>query len=359
MKELLTILGAEFRHSSPYHPQTNTHVERYNRTIATHLSLLIRRSDQRDWDQYLKHVEYAQLVGAQAVLARLSPLFLKGGWEALDPMDLAMGPEAVQTKSKELGVWMEDLQKARQLAMMSQESSVARDAKRLDLKAGVLDVDVGDKVWVMFPNVGTGRSRKLAFRMHGTYVVKEWLHGAKRVALVAHESDENDVMRVHVDRMVRKKELAKRLRDEWKPIKLNLVQELAEEKLQQGAAAKAKKQAAEAKRLEKVLAEVDSEAAEELHKELEDEQHYIEKILSHRMRNGKREFRVKFVGYSREHNCWYWEKDLCESTPEMVEEYLADKGIVLEDAGKKQVKVKAKKSEAKRGKKSGAGQSGR
>jgi hypothetical protein len=38
-------------------------------------------------------------------------------------------------------------------------------------------VDVGDKVWVMFPNVRTGRSRKLAFRMHGTYVVKEWLHG--------------------------------------------------------------------------------------------------------------------------------------------------------------------------------------
>ncbi len=334
-------------------------MERYNRTIATHLSLLIRRSDQRDWDQYLKHVEYAQLVGAQAVLARLSPLFLKGGWEALDPMDVAMGPEAVQTKFKELGVWMEDLQKARQLAMMSQESAVARDAKRLDLKAGALDVGVGDKVWVMFPNAGTGRSRKLAFRMHGTYIIKEWLHGAKRVALVAHESDENDVMRVHVDRMVRKKELARKLRDEWKPIKLNLVQQLAAEKQQQGAAAKAKKQAEEEKRLQKVLADVDSEAAEELNKELEDEQHFIEKILSHRTRNGKREFRVKFVGYSREHNCWYWEKDLLESTPEMVEEYLAEKGVVPEKAGKIQEKTKAKKSEPKRGKKAGVGHGGR
>ena len=28
-----------------------------------------------------------QLVGAQAVLGKLSPLFLKGGWEALDPLD--------------------------------------------------------------------------------------------------------------------------------------------------------------------------------------------------------------------------------------------------------------------------------
>jgi hypothetical protein len=227
------------------------------------------------------------------------------------------------------------------------------------LKAGMLDVDVGDKVWVMFPNVGTGRSRKLAFRMHGTYIIKEWLHGAKRVALVAHESDENDVMRVHVDRMVRKKELARRLQDEWKPIKLNLVQQLAAEKLQQGEEAKAKKQTKEDVRLQKVLAEVDSEAAEELHKELEDEQHYIEKILSHRVRNGKRELRVKFVGYSRDHNCWYWEKDLHKTTPEMVEEYLAENGVVPEKAGKKQVKVKAKKSEPKRGKKAGAGHGGR
>jgi transposase InsO family protein len=27
MKELMKLLGAQFRHSSPYHPQTNTHVE--------------------------------------------------------------------------------------------------------------------------------------------------------------------------------------------------------------------------------------------------------------------------------------------------------------------------------------------
>ena len=69
-----------------------------------------------------------------------------------------------------------------------------------------VDVDVGDEVWVMFPNVRTGRSRKLAFRMHGTYVVKEWLHGEKRVALLVHKDDENYTLLAHVDRMVRKRD---------------------------------------------------------------------------------------------------------------------------------------------------------
>jgi transposase InsO family protein len=173
MQELMTVLGAEFRHSSPYHPQTNTHVERYNKTIAMQLSLMLKRNDQRDWDRYLRHVEYAQLVGAQKVLGRVSPLFLKGGWEALDPVDVAMDATAVQTKSKkELGEWMEDLQRARQLAMQSQESELARQAAASNKKGKLLDIDTGDTVWVRFPNVGKGKSRKLAFRMHGPYVVK-------------------------------------------------------------------------------------------------------------------------------------------------------------------------------------------
>ena len=90
MKELAKLLGAKFKHSSPYHPQTNTHVERYNRTIATHLSLMVERPDQRDWDEHLRFVEYANLVGAQAVLGKISPAFLNGGWEALDPLDRVM-----------------------------------------------------------------------------------------------------------------------------------------------------------------------------------------------------------------------------------------------------------------------------
>jgi hypothetical protein len=90
---------------------------------------------------------------------------------------------------------------------------------------------VGDKVWVLFPNVKVGTSQKLAFRLHGTYVLREWLHGEKRVALLAHEQDENDVVMAHVDRMVKKKEVPKKLRDLWKPIRMELVKDADEVKV--------------------------------------------------------------------------------------------------------------------------------
>ncbi len=333
MKELFSILGAQFRHSSPYHPQTNTHVERYNKTIATNLSLLIEREDQRDWDQHLRQVEYAQLVGAQAVLGKISPLFLKGGWEALDPLDRVAESAANGTDSKDLGQWIRGLQNARQIAMQSQESAVVRDKVRLDMKAKDLNIAVGDKVWVMFPNVGTGKSKKLAFRMHGTYVVKSFLHDAKRVALLGHVEDEADEIRVHVDRMVKKQELPKKLREQWQPIRLDLVRDAVAAESQPAAdgagaaVAKEKEEASEPvavtdKRIKKVLKNIDSDTAKELEKALEDEDFRVEKILDHREDDdGSVRYKVRFVGYGPKEDLWYDDEDLLGTAPEMVAEY--------------------------------------
>jgi transposase InsO family protein len=314
MKELVALLGAEFRHSSPYHPQTNTHVERYNKTIATQLSLMLRRDDQRDWDRYLRHVEYAQLVGAQRVLGRFSPLFLRGGWEALDPMDVAMEPAAVQTKSKELGEWMEDLQRARQLAMEAQELELGRQFK----KGAKADVDVGDTVWVMFPNVGKGKSRKLAFRMHGPYVVKRWLHGAKRTAVLGHEAEPSDEIIAHVDRMVRKRDVPERLKEQWKPIKLKLAV-VDKARNPKGAATE------RARAAEELLKDVDEDVAKEMRRELDDVELDLEKIVAKAYAIEKKregwQYRVRFVGYGAKDDEWYWEEDLRETAPKELEKF--------------------------------------
>jgi transposase InsO family protein len=318
MSELAALLGAEFRHSSPYRPQTNAHVERFNKTLATHLSLMLKRQDQRDWDQYLKHVEYAQLVGAQSALGRVSPLFLKGGWEALDPTDVAMGVADVQTKDRMLGEWMADLQRARQLAMQSQELALARQAE-LEGKRRIIkrDVDVGDIVWVMFPNVGMGKSRKLAFRMHGPYKLKRWLHGGRRVAVVGHESELQDEIVVHVDRMVRKKDVPQKLIRQWKPIKLQFAMP---ERRTKGTGEKEQKKAIDARKKQP------KEVKEDLRRATEDESLEIDHIVSKSLaldddgRDGW-QYRVRFVGFGPEADEFYWEDDIIETAPEVLKDF--------------------------------------
>jgi hypothetical protein len=324
MKELAALMGAKFKHSSPYHPQTNTHVERYNKTIATHLSLLVEREDQRDWDEHLRYVEYANLVGAQAVLGKISPNFLNGGWDAMDPLDRVMQSAKEKPQQIELSQWMTRLAKARTLAMQSQKLAGAESRKRRDVGAKNLDVDVGDKVWVLFPNVKVGTSQKLAFRLHGTYVLREWLHGEKRVALLAHEQDENDVVMAHVDRIVKKKEVPKKLRDLWKPIRMELVKDADEIKVG------TKKEAGREKQGKLEVAPPGEEDV--FH---EDGAFRIEKILDHSTdEDGLVQFKVRFVGFGPKDDLWYDEAELVKWSPELVEEYKEKAGKKLASLGK-------------------------
>jgi Chromo (CHRromatin Organisation MOdifier) domain len=311
MKDLAELLGAKFKHSSPYHPQTNTHVERYNMTIATQLSLMVERVDQKDWDEHLKFVEYANLVGAQAVLGKISPMFLNGGWEALDPLDRVMSAAREGADDATVQSWMERLAKARTIAMQAQKLAGAESRKRRDVGAVNLDVDVGDEVWVMFPNVRRTTSRKLAFRMHGTYVLKEWLHGEKRVALLVHKDDENDTVLAHVDRMVRKKEVPKALRDQWKPIRMELV----EPPKARRATERDKEELKQSSRL-KVAPPGEEEVFEV------DGAFGIERILDHAVDDeGIVQFKVRYVGFGPDDDLWYDEDVLAEFAPDLVDEY--------------------------------------
>ena len=163
----------------------------------------------------------------------------------------------------------------------------------------------------MFPNVRASTSRKLAFRMHGTYVLKEWLHEERRVALLAHKDDENDTVLAHVDRMVRRKEVPKSLRDQWKPIRMELVEppkarratERDKEELKQGGRLKV------APPGEEEVFEVDG-AFE------------IERILDHAVDDeGIVQFKVRYVGFGPKDDLWYDEEVLAQVAPDLVDAY--------------------------------------
>jgi transposase InsO family protein len=220
LKELSSKLGSKLKHSSPYHPQTNTSVERYNKTIATSLSLLIQRADQKDWDQHLGEVEYSQLCAAQPGLGKLSPLFLSRGIDPIEPIDRAAEPKSNDPQMRSVENWLLNLQRAREIAYTSQKLANATEALRLAKIVKTNDISIDDEVWIYFPNVPKGLSKKLAFRMHGPYLVKEWLHDNNRVAVLEHKEVKNDRILAHVDRMVKRRDVPDNLIKQWKPLEL-------------------------------------------------------------------------------------------------------------------------------------------
>ena len=106
----------------------------------------------------------------------------------------------------------------------------------------------------------------------------------KRVALLAHKDDENDVIMAHVDRIVKKKEVPKTLRDKWKPIRMELAKPAG------GDQRKAKER------------EISSEPSREgrLKVAPAGEEEVFLKLR-------KLQFKVRFVGFGPKDDLWYEE----------------------------------------------------
>ena len=70
--------------TSPYHPQTDGMVERFNRTLANMLSCYVREN-QKNWDLFLPYVLFAYRTSAHSV-TRHTPFFLLYGRDPKTPL---------------------------------------------------------------------------------------------------------------------------------------------------------------------------------------------------------------------------------------------------------------------------------
>lgn len=168
------LLGVRKTQTTPYHPQSDGQVERFNRTLAAMLSAVVE-PDQRDWDLHLPYVTAAYRATRHPATG-FSPNFLVFGREVTLPVDVMYGPPPGET-SQEVGPYAADvrtkLQGAFQAAFARLNRVADRQKQRYDQQVHVSTFKEGDAAWMFSPVKTVGKSPKLQRWWTGPWVVQE------------------------------------------------------------------------------------------------------------------------------------------------------------------------------------------
>ncbi|CAH1272763.1 RTL1 [Branchiostoma lanceolatum] len=176
MKELYAALGIAKSRTTPYHPQGDGLVERFNRTLKAMLSKYVSPMGD-DWDDHLSHVLLAYNTSVHASTG-YTPFLLAHGREANLPADMIFGttpPGAPPTTTARSYVktLTSSLRTAFAHARQNMQRASSRQKAAYDSTTSHRPYKTGDKVWVNDP---TALRRKLKPRWKGPFVVMERLH---------------------------------------------------------------------------------------------------------------------------------------------------------------------------------------
>ena len=84
MKELCEKFKIRHKLSSPYHPQTNGLIERFNRTLCESLAKISEQEEQ--WDKHIEEALFAYRTSKQKTTGR-TPFYLTYGRQSVLPID--------------------------------------------------------------------------------------------------------------------------------------------------------------------------------------------------------------------------------------------------------------------------------
>ena len=157
LQELYKMLGVKAIKTTPYHPQTDGLVERFNQTLKQMLRKVID-AEGRDWDQLIPYTLFAYREVPQ-VSTGFSPFELVYGRDIRGPLDVLKGSWTQENHDR--------LQEAQESVQKNLEKAQRKQKAWYDQKAREMNLTVGDKVLLLLPT----RSEKLLAKWKGPYKV--------------------------------------------------------------------------------------------------------------------------------------------------------------------------------------------
>ena len=141
MKTLYREFDAHHVSSTPYHPQTNGLVERFNRTLAIMLSMFVS-DHHKDWDEYVQYVVFAYNTVRQDSTG-YAPFYLLYGFEARMVMDVIDPNDDMPATQR-----LKKLHYARELAIKANRKAQIGQKKQYDKDRYIQSFEEGQLVLV-------------------------------------------------------------------------------------------------------------------------------------------------------------------------------------------------------------------
>ena len=171
VSEVNRLLNINKKSTTPFHPATNSAVERVFRVVKTKLAHFCSRETQKDWDQYVPFIRYV-INQSWHASTNYSPAYLFYGRPLLTPLKLLLpksAPESVEGDYPE--VMAARIQQVWELARVYMKASKEAQKFYYDRDLTPSKVRVGDRVYKHSPAGRKGLSTKLVHHWIGPFLV--------------------------------------------------------------------------------------------------------------------------------------------------------------------------------------------
>ena len=170
LKQLYNLLHIQPIRTSPYHPQTDGLVERFNKTLKSLLRKFVKK-EGRDWDMLLPYLLFAYREVPQATTG-FSPFELLYGREVRGPLDVVREEWEAEKKSDQsvlshILAIRERLEEMTTIVQDNWKKAQSRQKTWHDQNTRDRELNPGDEVLVLLPT----SSNKLLAQWQGPYYV--------------------------------------------------------------------------------------------------------------------------------------------------------------------------------------------